>query len=89
MIKTVSAVLSARLSADNINKKHDRLASGETKNFTAYRQVINFLLKKYATDEVIAETEFDILHLAQSSHMTLSQYAEELITKTLLVWRRV
>lgn len=74
-------MLNAHLSADGKGKKNSRLASGETKNFTTYPQVAMFLLKKYATDEVIVETESDITRSAQSSHMTPSQYAEVLVTK--------
>lgn len=41
------------------------------------------MLKKYATDEIIAETESEITHFAQPSKIAPSQYAEELVTKTL------
>lgn len=68
-----SAVLTTRLSADGLGKKHSRSASGKTRHFITYPQVENLFLKMYATNEVIAEAEFDIMRIAQPSHMTPSQ----------------
>lgn len=72
MNKTASAVLYARLSADSIGKKYSQFASGKTRCFITYPQVVSFLLQKYATDVVIAKSESDINHFAQQSSMTLS-----------------
>lgn len=44
------------------------------------------MLTKLAANEVIVETDSDIMRFVQPSHMTPSKYAEELVTKTL--WSR-
>lgn len=84
MNKTASTMLNARICAEGTDKKYRRSASGETRFFTSYSQVVRFLLKKYSGDEVIAETEFEIKHSAQLSSMTPFKYAEELESKTFL-----
>lgn len=47
-----------------------------------YPKVVNILLKKYATEEVVKETESDITRFEEQSNVMLSQYAEELVSKT-------
>lgn len=69
----VSAVLKARLSAKRIGQKYSRLASGKTTYFTTYPCLVNVLLKKYAANRVIAETESNITRFAQSANMSPSQ----------------
>lgn len=59
--KTFPAMLGALASAERTNKKNSRSASGETKNFATYAQVAKFFLKTYVTDEVIAQTVFEIM----------------------------
>lgn len=80
MNKSASAMVNARLSADGTDKEHSRWTSGKKRCFTTYSEVVNFLLMKYAADEVIAETEFNITRFVQSSNMTPSQYAEKPMT---------
>lgn len=64
-------------------KKSSRSASDKTRYIYTYPHVVIFLLRKHATNEVIVETESDITPFLQLSHMTLSQYTEELVTNTL------
>lgn len=71
--KTAFAVPSRRLIAEHTDKKHSRSGSGKTGYLATYPQVRNFLLKKYATDEVIAKPEFTITPFAQTSCMIPSQ----------------
>lgn len=63
--KTASAVLKARLGFERANKKQSRAARGRTEYFTAYQQVVDFFLKKCATNKAITETESKIARLAQ------------------------
>lgn len=81
--KTASAVINSRFSAKHTDKKHRRLDSGKSRDFTIFPQVVSFLLKKYATGEVIEETESGATRLAQPSGRKPSQYVEELVKKTL------
>lgn len=83
MNNTASAVLNARLSDYGTDKKLSRPARSKTRNFTTFTHIVNFLVKTYATNEAVAETESDITCFTQPSNMTLSQYVEELVTKTL------
>lgn len=48
--KTASAVRNACLSSNNTGTKYSRLAYGNTRYFTTYPKVDNFLVKKYATN---------------------------------------
>lgn len=41
------------------------------------------MLGKYATDQLIAETESSITRFAQPAGMSPSQYVEELVAKTI------
>lgn len=61
--------------------KHRQSTSCSTRYFTAYPYVDISLLKIYATDEIIIETESDIMGFVQLSHIMPSQYAEMLVTK--------
>lgn len=76
-------VLNAPFSADCTGNKHSRSSSGKTKYFTAYSEIVILLLKRYAIEMVIAETGSDNTRFAHPSQMTPSQYAEQLVTKTL------
>lgn len=51
-----SAVLNACLSTDRTGRKSRHSTSDKTTYFTAKTHVVIFLLKKNATNEVIAET---------------------------------
>lgn len=55
--KSASKVLNARLSADHTNEKVSRKTTVKSKYLATYPQVVYFLLAKYATNEIIAETE--------------------------------
>lgn len=88
MNKSASAVLNTRLSADGRIKKLSPESSGKKRYFTTSPQAVNFLLKKYGTGEVIAETQFHITGLTNPSNMTPFQFAEELV-KITLVWKRI
>lgn len=46
-------------------------------------QVLNFLLKNFATGEIITETEFAITRFALQADMNLSKYTEKLVRKIL------
>ena len=46
-----------------------------------YPQVVNFLLRTYATDEIIAEAYSDVMSFKQTSAMTEEQYSN-------LLWER-
>lgn len=83
MKTTVFAVLSARLNDQSADKENSRSASGNTRYFNTYMQVVTSSLKKFASSEVIAETESEITRFAQLSGMTTSWHAKELVTKTL------
>ena len=48
-----------------------------------YAEVINFLLRTYATDEVISEAVGDVTSFRQSSNMTEEVYSTQLLDKTL------
>lgn len=82
--KAASAVLNARLSVDGTGKKYSRSATGKTRYFTTYLQVANLSLKTYATDELIAKIDSDNTRFQQPSHIVPSQFAEKLVTKTIL-----
>lgn len=75
--KTAFAEVNARLSADSTGKKHSQLAISEKRYFSIYPRVVSVSLKKYATDEVIAQTKSSITSFVQPSYLTPSQYAEE------------
>lgn len=62
--KNASAALNECLNANGIAKQYSQSAS-ETTCFTTYPRVAIFLLKKYAIDEVIAETAFAITRFSQ------------------------
>lgn len=83
MNKTAAAVLNALLSVGRTDKKHSRKAGVKTKHSIAYPQVVNFLSKIYATDEINAETESVIIRFAQGSGMMPSQFAKEMSTKSM------
>lgn len=80
--RTASAVLNASICSNLAEKKYSRSASGETKYFTTYAQVVNFLLKKYATDEAFVKTKTEMMNIAKPSGMLPFQYAKDLLTKT-------
>lgn len=82
IIKTASAVLHAWIIAERLDKMYSCSASRKTRSFNIYPQLLNFLLKKYVTDQGIAETESDIPRFAKPSNMKPFQNAEELVTKT-------
>lgn len=84
-MKTASAVLIARPRANGTDRKYSQSVSSKTRYFTTYPHVVNFLLKQFANDEVIAETISRITCFAQPSSMTPFQYDEELV-KTPLCW---
>lgn len=46
-----------------------------------YPQLVNFLLKKYETEEVISETESEITRFTQPAEINPSQYPEELVAR--------
>lgn len=48
--KATTAVLKSCPRTEQTNKKHIQLASGETKCFNTYSQLVNFLSKTYATE---------------------------------------
>ena len=48
-----------------------------------YDQVVNHLIRTYATDDIIADTEADIDSFKQPQNKTASEYADLLHTKTL------
>lgn len=81
MDKTVSAVLNARFSVDGTGKKNSRPDRDKITYFTTFPQVVHFFLKKYATDDVITETAYDVTRFAQPSNISQSQYAEDPVTK--------
>lgn len=83
MNKTSSAVLNAQLSADLGTRKHSRSTSNKTRYFAILPQLVHFLLKRYTTSEVIAQTDFRITRFGQLSGMALFQHAEKLVRKTL------
>lgn len=67
----------------NALKKYSWSASDKTRHFITYPQVVNFFLKKYTTDEVIAKTKSNITPFAQPLNMTPFQYAEGFVTRTI------
>lgn len=83
MNKTASAALDARLTTKRADKKHCRAAGGKARYFNTYPQAVNFLLRKYATNEAIAGIESKITRFVQPSGMSLSQCAKELVPNTL------
>lgn len=46
-----------------------------------YLELINYPLKKYATDQAIAEYDAVILRNMQPASMTAQQYADDLVAK--------
>lgn len=76
-------MLHARLRAERTDKKYSWSASCKIKYFITYLQVANVLLKKYETNEIIAETETSITRFAQLSNMMSFHNAEKLVIKTL------
>lgn len=81
--KTANPVLNARLSAESIDKKRSRSASGKIRYPTTYAEVSSFSMIKFTTDEVSARTESEVKQFTKLPDMTPSQYAAELVTKTL------
>lgn len=69
--QTSFAVLNACLSTGGTGKKTTWSASSKTRYFTTFTQVVNFLLEKDATDEVILDAKAEITHFVQPSYMTL------------------
>lgn len=53
----------------------------QKKLFRSYPDVVNYLLKKVANGQAIAETNSAILRYTQPTSMTLMQYAEDLYAK--------
>lgn len=83
MNKTALTVRNPRLRDDNKNTKYCQSANCKRRYLTTSPRVFNFLLKKYATDEVVAETESEILLFARPTNIMPFYHAEELVTKTL------
>lgn len=52
------------------------------KLFRPYPEVVNYYLKKNATDQAIAKREAAVLRYMQPSIMTLQQYADDLVAKS-------
>lgn len=83
MNEIASAVPNTQRSFECTNKKIRGPLSGITRCFTTNPYVANFILKKRATNGVIAATETEITRYAQPSGITRSQYSGELETETL------
>lgn len=79
--KTASAVRNARQSADSTCREHRQSAGSINRYIITYLQLVNFLLKKYATDEAIVETKSDITRCTQPSETTRLQYSKKLVIK--------
>jgi len=76
--KTAKAALSARTTTVSAS-------GGKTKasQLTSYPAVVQFLLRTYATDEVIAEADAEISRYRQPDRMSPQDYAHNLWTKAL------
>lgn len=61
------AVLSHRMSGTENNDDH------KEGKFTSYCQVVNYLLKSYATDDAITETEANIMDYKQPGNMSAAR----------------
>lgn len=57
-------------------------STGNTATLTTYPQRMNYLLKTYAAEESIADTEYEITKFIKPPNKTLSQCAEQLAVKT-------
>lgn len=78
MMKPVAAALNAIVSLPS--KSCRRQKEG---NLTSYCEVVNNLLETYATDDVIVETEAEIMRYQQPWNKTPIEYAELLCSKAL------
>lgn len=56
---------------------------GRTTTLTTDQHVLSYLLQTYATDTIIADTKDEIPTFIQPLNKTPSQYAEEVVGKTL------
>lgn len=84
MKKSASSALHTKLTSKNSrNDKTHALSGGNATQLTTYQQVVNHLLQKYATDEVVANTEEEITSFTQPANKTANQYAEDLDAETL------
>lgn len=72
----ISVVLNALLSADRSRKILSQKMTVKPGYLTTYLQIVNFVLEKYATEEIIVKTELVSTRLAQLAGMNLSQNAE-------------
>lgn len=75
--KTTKAALSARTTTKVDKRKYK---GGQ---LAPYPKVVNYLLKTYATDEVIAETDTGINQFRQGDLISPPEYAQEWWTKAL------
>lgn len=80
--KTATAVLDSWLSTECSDKKRIRSVNAIKSYWCTYPQVVNFLLKKCTTDEVIVVAEPGITCFAKPSGMMPFQYGKELDTRT-------
>lgn len=78
MKKPAAAALNSRISLPS--KSHRRHKEG---TLTTYCEVVNYLLETYATDDVIAETDAEILRFTQPPTKSPTEYAEALWNKAL------
>lgn len=79
--KSACAVLYIRPNMERIDRSRSRSTIDSTSDFTTYQQVVEFLLKQYATDEATTETESKLRGFVKQSRMTPLQSAEELVSK--------
>ena len=63
--------------------KKKRRKSSSADRLTSYSEVVHFLLKTYATDEVLAEAYADVQNYAQPSGMSEIDYSRRLYDKAL------
>lgn len=83
MTKTAFAMLDASINANDIGRSYSRSASSRMRYLAIFTPALKFSLKKYATDEIVAETESNIMRFAQPSKMKLYRYTDKLVTKAL------
>lgn len=69
--RTAPIIVSER----NIDKRSRKL-------LRFYPELVNYFLKKYVTDQAIVEYDVAIFRYMQPAHMTLQQYAEDLVAKS-------
>lgn len=77
---SASTALSARLASKH-QAQYRLLSVGMTTTMATYPQVVNYVLRTYATDENVAKMGEDITIFAQPPNETPSQYDEKLVAK--------